>query len=113
MASRKSREFYEQRLREVDGGASVADVARRHGIRAKTLSWWCWKLRQSGAKRSKEGTRARRAKKPELVPVVVRERMVARRGLVELSVDGIVLSFESGTDPDYLAALVSSLRGAC
>ncbi len=113
MAKRKNREFYEQCLEEVDGGASVAEVARRHGVRGKTLSWWFWKLRQSGAKRTKKPSRNRRGKKSQLVPVVVREPTIARGGLVELSFGGVVLTFESGTDPEYLAALVRSVQNKC
>lgn len=110
MASRKGRAFYEKLLEEVEAGSSVADVAHRHGIRPKTLSWWLWRLRQSKPKR--RGSK-RMEKAPALVPVVVRAPVLARGHVVELSLGHLQLAFEVGTDPDYLARLARSLRDAC
>ena len=110
MASRKGRAFYEKLLEEVENGGSVADVAHRHGIRPKTLSWWLWRLRQSNPKR--RGSK-RMEKTPSLVPVVVRAPAINRGHVVELSMGHLQLTFEAGTDPDYLARLARSLRDVC
>lgn len=110
MASRKDRAFYEQLLEEVEGGGAVAEVARRHGIRPKTLSWWLWKLRQSKSKR--RGPK-RAEKAAALIPVVVGVPSTKRAHVVELSMGHLQLTFEAGTDPDYLTGLIRSLRSAC
>jgi transposase-like protein len=105
---RRGREFYAALLREVEGGSPVSAVAQRHGVRARTLSWWCWKLRKDAATRPRKQHR-----KPTLVPVVVRGADSERRELLELSVGGCQLAFESGTDPAYVAALVRALARSC
>ena len=108
MTKRRGREFYVGLLGEVDGGSSISAVAQRHGVRARTLSWWCWRLRKDRTARP-----AKQTKKAALVPVVVRGPNSARRDLLELSFGGCQLACESGTDPAYVAALVRALAGSC
>jgi transposase-like protein len=60
MARHKS-EWWQQRLAEVDEGTEIEDVARQHGVRAKTLSWWRTELKR----------RARKRTGPRLLPVVL------------------------------------------
>lgn len=112
MASRRGRAFYEQLLKEVERGQPVSDVAKRHDVRAKTLSWWCWKLRQSKPKGTRKKTK-RVEKGAALVPVVVRGQGCQSGQLVKVSLGGVQIAFESGIDPDYVAALARALRGGC
>lgn len=108
MTSRRGREFYAALLGEVESGRSVSAVADRHGVRPKTLAWWCWRLRKERAPKPKKS-----AKKAALVPVVVRGPVSTRRDQLELSVAGYRVAFESGTDPVYVAALASALARSC
>jgi transposase-like protein len=66
LVARHDREFWECACREVDRAAKVGEVARRLGVRAGTLSWWRWKLRQ-------EGRTHRRTRGAAFLPVVVAE----------------------------------------
>ena len=97
---RRPREFWERVAREVERRGSVSDVAARHGVNERTLSWWCSRLR------------CERRRKPALLPVVVREPAQHLPGAIELAAHGAHLRIEVGTDVGYLAALVHAL-GAC
>lgn len=109
MKKRGGREFYEALCAEVDRGESVREVARRHSVEPKTLSWWRWKLRKDS-----EGRKPKKRTTPSsLVPVIVRDPVGREERLVELSVGGCCLAFESGTDPAYIAALVQALVASC
>ncbi len=97
---RYGREFWQRLVREADDGASVADVARRHRVQPRTLSWWRWKLKT-------ETTR-----KPLLLPVVVRPAGVrpASDMAVELRVSDLIVRVPVDTDVAYVAELVAALR---
>ena len=92
---------------EVDGGGSVREVARRHGLRAGTLSWWCWRLRRDGS--------AGRRSTPSFLPVVVTKATFSDHGhdKMEIEVDGMRVRIEVGTDVGYVVALVRGLRQGC
>ncbi|MCK6537534.1 MAG: transposase [Polyangiaceae bacterium] len=106
MAKRHSREFWARLIGEVERGGGVEAVARRHGVRPRTLIWWRWRLGQ-GPRRS--------GRKAQLLPVVVRGAPVTfeRPALVELAVRDVALRLETGTDVDYIATLVAALRSSC
>ena len=99
---RHSREFWQRLVLEVAAGATVGDVATRHGVRPRTLAWWRWRLGAESA--------------PRLLPVIVSRRNtsadVQRKG-VEVVVSDVRLRIEVGADVAYVAALVDALRGAC
>jgi transposase-like protein len=97
---RYGREFWQQLVREVDDGATVADVARRHRVQPGTLSWWRWKLRRSAAG------------KPVLLPVVVRPATMGSRidRAIELRVGDLIVRVPIDTDVAYVALLVAALR---
>lgn len=80
-------------------GERVVDVARRHRVQPRTLTWWRWKLRTEGNRN------------PLLLPVVVR-RVVAsgEPAAVELRVGELIMRVACGTDVAYVAALVAALR---
>jgi transposase-like protein len=99
---RRDREFWQQAISELKGGETIAVVARRHGVRAKTLAWWKWKL---GSERMRS---------PQLLPVVVRQAEARASAMsIELRVGEVRVLIESGTDVKYVADLVSALQGAC
>lgn len=106
---RHSRDFWEQASREVDRGFRVVEVARRLGVRPKTLSWWRWNLgRQKPA--------GRRATAAPFLPVVVAERPslgVAVPVPIEIETCGVRLRVEIGGDVGYVAALVAAIRSTC
>ena len=98
---RRGREFWEQLVGEVDSGERVVDVARRYAVQPRTLSWWRWKLRTTGAKR----------RGPMLLPVVVRRPAAGPDVMpVELLVRDVLIRVASGSDVSYVAALVDALR---
>ena len=77
-------------------------VAKRHGVRAGTLSWWKWRL---------TSMKRRRSSRPRLVRVVTTEAMtVAAPQYVELSVDGVGIRVDVRCDVEYVARLVRAMR---
>ena len=103
---RHDRGFWERACAEVERGAKVADVARRIGVRAGTLSWWLWKLRR-------EVPKERRGKRPSFLPVVIAQRVRSGPAVVELEANGVRLRVEAGTDVRYVADLLAAIRAAC
>ena len=101
------RQYWEDLLAEVESGQTVAEVAQRHGINKRALLWWYGTLR----KERREQAPASRAK-PRLLPVVVQDAKTkvdsTRTLLVE--VNGVRVRVESGTEIEYVAALVRALR---
>lgn len=102
MAESPRRGFWKRLAREVDRGEAVSTVAARYGVNARTLGWWCSRLRRE--RRAAEGI--------ELVPVVVRDGGGAELNRLEVAVGGVHLRIAVGTDVSYVASLVTALR-AC
>lgn len=100
MPVRHDREFWERACREVRRGARVAEVARRLGVRPRTLQWWSWKLR-----------REQGVQQGEFLPVVVAEGTAMSAAAVELETNGVRIRVELGTDVGYVAALLAAIRG--
>jgi transposase-like protein len=105
---RRSREEWKELVREVDGGDSIEQVAKRHGVRARTLAWWRWQLRRGIVARSA-------TKAVQMVPVRVREEpaVVAADDVVEVLVRGALVRVRIGQDPRYVAELAAALRERC
>jgi transposase-like protein len=105
---RRSREEWKELVREVDGGDSIEHVAKRHGVRPRTLAWWRWQLRRGIVARS--ATEA-----VQMVPVRVREEpaVVAADDVVEVLVRGALVRVRIGQDPRYVAELAAALRERC
>jgi len=95
---RYGREFWQRLAGEVDRGSTVGDVARRHRVQAKTLSWWRWKLKTSAPRR------------PLLLPVVVRSTPVEAAPFIELHIGDVVVRVRGDADVTYIARLVDALR---
>jgi hypothetical protein len=104
-AKRHDREFWERACREVRQGAKANDVARRLGVRPRTLAWWCWQLG-----RKKTTRRARRAK---FLPVVISGEQPIVSTRLELDAHGVRIRVDVGADVQYVAALVNALRTSC
>ena len=85
----------------------MGEVARRLGVRAGTLSWWCWKLRGSAP-------RPRRRSVAKFLPVVVAEQAVAM-ALADVAIEasGVRLRVAVGTDVEYVSTLVAAIRRRC
>src|SRR5581483_10894477 len=102
--ARHDRYFWAELVAECAAGGAVADVAERHGVAARTLTWWRWKL---GAER-KPKKRRKHAQRPrgeiQLLPVevaVTNRGVAAPSPLIEVAVGAAVVRFEVGTDPQY------------
>jgi transposase-like protein len=96
---RRGRDFWRRLVSEVDGGERIADVAGRHRVQPRTLTWWRWKLRADDRH------------EPLLLPVVVRRpEAVAEPTLLELRIRDVIIRVASGSDVAYIAALVDALR---
>lgn len=105
--ARRSRAEWEQVIREVESGGSIAEVARRHGVRPRTLTWWRWQLRRGKVARSA-------TKAVQMVPVRVREVVrPAADDVVEVLVCGAVVRVRVGQDPRYIAELAAALAARC
>ncbi len=103
MPIRHDREFWKRACREVRRGARVEDVARRLGVRPRTLQWWGWKLQ-----------RERSTEPAEFLPVVVTEDTAQiSTAALELETNGVRIRVELGTDVGYVTALVTAIRAAC
>lgn len=105
--ARRSRADWEQLVGEAESGDSIADVARRHGIRPKTLAWWRWRLRRGKVARSA-------TKAVQMVPV--RVRTAARPtvdDVVEVLVRGALVRVRVGQDPRYISELAAALAARC
>lgn len=113
MATRRSRAEWEQLVLEAERCGSVTDVARRHGVRRATLSWWRWELRRGAVARG-----ASKVTAVQMVPVRIRGEgapadTTATGDVVEVVVRGAVLRVRVGQDPTYVAELAAALAGRC
>ena len=107
--ARRSRAEWEQLVREAESCGSIEQVARRHGVRPRTLTWWRWQLRR--------GTVARSATKAVQV-VPVRVRAASRPvdvvdDVVEVLVRGAMVRVRIGQDPHSIAELAAALGERC
>lgn len=109
--ARHARSFWEQRVREVEQGAALEVVARRHGVKPVTLRWW-----RSALGRDRQA----QAALPALLPVVVRSPSSSPSSLptptaasIEIAVAGAVVRVAVGTEVGYVALLVGALGGRC
>lgn len=103
-AKRHTRTFWKQLSAEVDGGRTITEVARRHRVRPKTLSWWRWQLRRTAATNAV----------PALLPVhVPAGEVVIGRSRLQVQVGCVSVRADAGTDVEYIAALIAAVRARC
>ena len=102
VATRRGRDFWRGLIQEVEHGASIADVARRHSVQTQGIYRWRRKLASSAAQI------------PEFLPVVMRAaRSTAGPGFLDVVVDTARLRVEIGTSVDYIAEVVRALNREC
>jgi transposase-like protein len=103
MARHKS-EWWQQRLAEVDDGAEIEDVARQHGVRAKTLAWWRTELQR----------RARKRTGPRLLPVVLSApRPIAAGVEILVEVGATRMHLKGAVTAEYLGAVINAVARRC
>jgi transposase-like protein len=105
-------DWWAERVDELAQGGDADEIARRHGVRTRTLIWWRSQLRRkSRAKASK--------KQPRLLPVVVRSTArpvrVGPESALEVFVEvgGARMTLRGAVRPEHLAAIVSASARAC
>jgi transposase-like protein len=99
---RHPRAFWADLVADVERGASVGAVARRHGVHPSTLRWWRSEFRRDAAPAVQR-----------LVPVVVsgaRVATVSAPDHTDIALRGLVLRIPTGTDIAYAADLVRALE---
>jgi transposase-like protein len=104
------RGFWADLVAECAAGSAVRDVAERHGVEPRTLSWWRWKFGAEATKR--RAARRRKRGELQLLPVEVAVAAPSTADMssyVEVAVGAAVVRFEVGTDPQYIAALVRGI----
>ncbi|MBX3209764.1 MAG: hypothetical protein KF764_32315 [Labilithrix sp.] len=98
--------WWAERLEELDRDGDAAEIARRYGVRERTLLWWRSELRR----------RARTKTKQRLLPVVVTPRRVepARpevEVVVEVGPSRMILRV--AVSAEHLAAIVAASARTC
>jgi len=99
---RRGREFWTKVVGdyEATSGETHAEFAARHRVEKATFERWLYLLRDE-----REGA----SSKVRLLPVRVAVERAEQHVLVELG-GGLGLRIAVGTDPGYVAALVTALR---
>jgi len=106
-------EWWAERLEELAQGGDADEIARRHGVRTRTLIWWRSQLPRKALSRKKAG------KKPRLLPVVVRAAPRAVLAPVEPALEVFVevgaarMTLRGAVTPEHVAAIVSAASRAC
>jgi hypothetical protein len=101
---RRGREFWTKVVDEYEGmsGETHEEFAARHKVEKATFERWLYLLRgERSESAAADGVR--------LLPVQVAAGRVEQQVVVEMGV-GLGLRVTVGTDPDYVAALVTALR---
>jgi transposase-like protein len=104
-------DWWAERLEELARGGDAEEIARRHGVRARTLLWWRSQLRRKSAAKSGKG--------PRLLPVVVRGAARALRAAPESALEVFVevgatrMTLRGAVTSEHLAAIVAASRRAC
>lgn len=104
-AVRRNRAEWERlSARFEQSGQSMAEFCASTGLAPHTFAWWRWRLGHSA--------RTRRGRdEVRLLPVEI--TLPSRNGAVVLTVSGVELRVEVGTDVKYVAELVTELRSRC
>ena len=106
---RHTAEWWAKRVAEIAQAGDARAVARRHGVKERTLIWWRSELRR----------RARKSSSPRLLPVVVRAAP-ARAPAVQVDqlevfveVGAARMTLRGAVSAEHLAAIVSASARAC
>jgi hypothetical protein len=98
--------WWAERLEELARGGDAKEIARRYGVRERTLIWWRSELRRRPSKRPRQ----------RLLPVVVASRHVdATRPDLEVVVEvGMTRMILRGVvSAEHVAAIVTASMRAC
>ncbi len=104
-------EWWAKRIEELAQSGDAEEIARRHGVKARTLIWWRSQLRKKA--------RERTGGKPRLLPVVVRSAPRAGRAPAESALEVFVevgaarMTLRGAVTAEHLAAIVSASARAC
>jgi hypothetical protein len=100
---RRTREDWKRVLAELRAsGMGTTEFARKRHINPKTLQWWAWELRNEAS-----------AELVQFVPVEAVASVRPACRVMEAQAGAVTLRFESGTDVEYVAALLDRLSAAC
>ena len=104
-------EWWAKRIEELAQGGDAEDIARRHGVKTRTLIWWRSQLRKKA--------RDRTGRKPRLLPVVIRSAPRAAPAPAEPALEVFVevgaarMTLRGAVTAEHLAAIVSASARAC
>ena len=104
-------EWWAKRIEELAKGGDAEDIARRYGVKTRTLIWWRSQLRKKA--------RERTGRRPRLLPVVVCSAPRAVRALAESALEVFVevgasrMTLRGAVTAEHLAAIVSASARAC
>src|SRR4051794_1728728 len=100
-------DWWAERVEELAQGGDAEEIARRHGVRTRTLIWWRSQLRRKSP--------AKTGKKARLLPVVVRPaartaRVTSPESVLEVFVEvgASRMTLRGAVTPEHLAAIVSA-----
>lgn len=82
-------------------GLSVEAFAEKHGVVARTLTWWRWKLRQT--------PQPRQAPMPAFVELTMAAPAPKAELVLRLERIGVEVTVQNGFDPKLLRAVVEAL----
>ena len=103
-------DWWAERIAELAQGGDADEIARRDGVRKRTLIWWRSQLPRKSRKTGKT---------PRLLPVVVRAAPRAVLAPVEGALEVFVevgaarITLRGAVTPEHLAAIVSAASRAC
>jgi len=107
--SRHRAEWWAERIAELTQTGDVEGIARRYGVRPKTLVWWRSELERRGRIAAERGAR--------LLPVVVSAPTRGAHASADLEVVVEVgrtrMTMRGAVTAEHLAALVSASASAC
>jgi hypothetical protein len=107
--ARHGAEWWAKRVEELDRGGDPEGVARRHGVRARTLIWWRSELRKRG----------RTGPGPRLLPVVVSavppRAAAALADVLEVFIEiGVTrITMRGAVSAEHVSAIVTASTRAC
>jgi transposase-like protein len=97
--------WWAERIEELAGGADAAEVARRYGVRERTLVWWRSELQRRSGKKTRQ----------RLLPVVVARRSETARPEMEIVVEvgASRMVLRGAVSAEHVAAIVAASARAC
>jgi transposase-like protein len=104
-------EWWAKRIEELAQGGDADEIARRHGVKTRTLIWW----RSQLLKKAREWPGLR----PRLLPVVVRSAPRAVPAPAESALEVFVevgaarMTLRGAVTAEHIAAIVSASARAC